>query len=105
MARRRKKPASRQPARSSLPFPFDASTWAGVVSALGLAPQEARAVECILRGMCDKQVAAALGIGFSTLRTYLRRIFDRLGVEDRVQLVLRVFLEARSSGDGGCRQN
>ncbi len=105
MARRRKKPIPRQPAREPLPFPFDGQTWTRIASALGLAPQEARAVECILRGMCDKQVAADLKIGISTLRTYLRRVFDRLGVEDRVQLVLRVFLEARSSGDDGCRQN
>lgn len=105
MARRRKRPISRQPARGPLSFPFDDQTWTRIASAFGLAPQEARTVERILCGMCDKQIAADLRIGVSTLRTYLRRIFDRLGVEDRVQLVLRVFIESGLSGDGGCRQN
>ncbi len=42
---------------------------------------------CICRGLCDKQIARELGIGFSTVRTHLARIFDKLGVRSRTQLI------------------
>ena len=80
-------------------FPFDAATWTCIVEALDLPPQQARIVERILRGMCDKQIALDLGIGLPTVRTYLTRVFRHLEVDDRVQLVLRVFAEARSGGE------
>lgn len=82
-----------------MPFPFDAATWVGIVDTLGLAPQQARIVERILCGLCDKQIALDLGIGVPTVRTYLTRVFRHLDVDDRVQLILRVFAEARSGGD------
>jgi len=103
MARRRKKPVASQQTRTLLPFPFDAAAWAQVVTALGLAPQEARVVERILRGMCDKQIALDLKIGVPTVRTYLTRVFQRLGVDDRVQLILRVFAEDHTR-DEKCHQ-
>lgn len=79
--------------------------WARVMSALGLAPQEARAVERILCGMSDKQIALDMKIGEPTLRTYLTRVFRHVGVDDRVQLVLRVFAEARWISSDESNQN
>lgn len=94
MARRKKK-KSRPNSRILLPLPFDATAWSGIVEALGLSPQQARIVERILRGMCDKQIALELGLSVPTVRTYLTRVFHHLDVEDRVHLILRVFAEAR----------
>lgn len=105
MARRRKKSPNGESSSTSLAFPFDAVMWDRVMSALGLAPQEARAVERILRGMSDKQIALDMKIGEPTLRTYLTRVFRHVGVDDRVQLVLRVFAEARSLANGDGHQN
>lgn len=97
MARRRIKTIDQEFGRLAMPFPFDATTWKRVVELLGLSPQQARIVERLLCGMCDKQIALDLGLSVPTVRTYLGRIFDRLGVDDRVQLILRIFAEARKS--------
>jgi len=105
MTRRRFKTAAQEPTRLTLPFPFDAVTWAQVVVTLTLPPQQARIIERILCGMGDKQIARDLNLSVPTVRTYLGRIFNRLGVGDRVQLILRIFAEARQiTDDNGCRQ-
>jgi len=75
-------------------LPLDAVVWARVIGELGLAPQEARVVEGVLRGQRDKQIAQAMGIGVPTVRTYLGRAFRRCGASDRVELVVRVFTVA-----------
>jgi len=76
-----------------------------VVETLQLAPQQARIVELILRGLRDKQIAAELGLGVPTVRTYLKRVFVRVGVQDRVELVLRVFAVAWDLGGGRSPQS
>lgn len=90
MARRRSKTA---PSDSRTPshFPLDADTWAKVVPLLDLSPQQTRIVELLLQDMGYKQVAAALDIAIPTIRTQMGRIFQRLGVDDRVGLIIHVF--------------
>lgn len=81
------------------PSPFGRAEWRWVVEALELSPQQARIVELIVRGAGDKQIAAALGLSKYTVRTYLSRIFARLGVRDRVELVVHVFESIRKDGE------
>lgn len=45
----------------------------------------------LLRGLDDKGIAAALGIGLPTVRTYLERLRSRLTAKDRVGIILAVF--------------
>jgi DNA-binding NarL/FixJ family response regulator len=73
------------------PLPLPAEKWNQLVATLKLPPQQIRIVELILRNRCDKQIAAALGLKVPTVRTYLHRIFERLRVGDRLELVLRLF--------------
>ena len=40
------------------------------------------------RGMSNKQIAWRLGISEKTVKAHLGSVFDRLGVEDRVQAAL-----------------
>jgi len=61
-----------------------------------------RIVELILRNRCDKQIAAAMGLKKPTVRTYMQRIFTRLDVSDRVELVLK--LCALSHGVGHLKE-
>ena len=61
---------------------------AEVVRSLRLPPRQASIVGLVLQGKQDKEIAAALGLRRSTVRTYLGRIFICLGVPDRVGLVL-----------------
>ncbi len=81
---------------SGQPLPLDDQTWEAVAETLDLSPQQERIVALLLRGMRDKQVACELGLSVPTVRTYLGRIFLRLGVQDRIELILRVFSVAQS---------
>jgi DNA-binding NarL/FixJ family response regulator len=40
--------------------------------------------------MRNKEIAAAMGLAEPTLKTYMNRVFRRVGVRDRIQLVVRV---------------
>lgn len=52
-----------------------------------LSQREQAIAHCVCEGLGDKQIARHLGIGFSTVRTHLNHIFDKLGVHSRTQLV------------------
>ena len=80
-----------------LPLPLCEVEWQRVVEVLALSPQQARIVELILRGMRDKQIALALGLRVPTVRTHLSRLFARLHIADRVELILKVFAICRGS--------
>jgi DNA-binding NarL/FixJ family response regulator len=81
-------------------FPLTAQEWKDAIEQLRLTRQQARIVEQILRGLRDKQVAAALNVSEATVRTHLARLFTKLAIDDRVQLVLCVLACRRSSRDG-----
>jgi DNA-binding NarL/FixJ family response regulator len=51
-----------------------------------LPPSLARVADHVVRGASDKEIATELGASISTIRTYVRRIYERLGVRSRVQL-------------------
>jgi len=76
-------------------FPMEEAVWQQVVDSLALSPQQIRIVELLLRNKQDKEIAAELSLSFPTVRTYLKRIFDRLGVNDRMGLVLHIFAMAQ----------
>jgi len=86
-------------------FPLRPAAWQHVIAELKLSPQQARIVEQILLGKRDKQIALALGLELPTIRTYLRRIFDRADVSDRMELVLRVFTIAQGLREQGDRHS
>lgn len=93
MARRRKKPDAKL-AGLRKAVTLDPETWSEVVATLSLTPQQSRIVALILKGHCDKQVAAHMGLCVPTVRTHLSRLFHRIDVNDRVELVLSVFAVA-----------
>ncbi|MBX3424269.1 MAG: helix-turn-helix transcriptional regulator [Pirellulales bacterium] len=72
-------------------LPCDAATWKRVAERLALSPQQKRIVELILCGKQDRDIAETLGLTVPTVRTYLTRVFARVGVTDRMDLVLQVF--------------
>lgn len=74
-----------------LPAFLSADAWQHIVAELQLSPQQARIVALILQGKQDKEIAAELNLNRYTIRTYLRRVFDRAELEDRMALVLRIF--------------
>ena len=55
----------------------------------GLTARERSIVEFIARGRSNKEIARELGIGPETIKTHLKRIFQKLSAESRAQAVVR----------------
>ncbi|MBD8022363.1 response regulator [Microbacterium gallinarum] len=55
--------------------------------AVALTARELDVLRLVATGHSNKQVAVALGIGESTVKTHLLKVFDKLGVADRTRAV------------------
>ncbi|GAB3563640.1 response regulator transcription factor [Amycolatopsis endophytica] len=56
-----------------------------------LTDRERDVVAAIAEGMSNEEIAAALFLSRATVKTYLSRLFDKLGVRDRTQLVVLAY--------------
>jgi DNA-binding NarL/FixJ family response regulator len=54
-----------------------------------LSPREREVVEALARGDAYKQIADRLGISIPTVRTYIRRIYEKLHVHTRTEAVAK----------------
>lgn len=70
---------------------FSCGEWLQIRSDLSLSDRQAAVVQQLFFGHSDKQIAKELCISVPTVRTHLNRLFLRFGVQDRCELVLRVF--------------
>ena len=84
----------RTPANKPLAV-FAPSDWDTCVHALKLSPRQTAIIKLILRSKKDKEIALEMGLSKHTVRTYLKRIFDRFDVSDRTALVLHVLSNHR----------
>ncbi len=73
--------------------------WVSVKEELGLSPRQAQIIRCLLQAKGDKQIAGEIGISVPTVRTYLDRLFHKLDVNDRVELLLNVFACVRKAAN------
>jgi len=55
---------------------------------LRLSPKQTEIIICITRGMRNKEIAFQLGTTEQVIKNYLRKIYDKLGVADRLELAL-----------------
>ncbi|WP_419803861.1 response regulator transcription factor [Terriglobus sp.] len=51
-------------------------------------PKELAVISCITRGMRNKEIAYQVGTTEQVIKNYLRKIYDKLGVSDRLELAL-----------------
>jgi DNA-binding NarL/FixJ family response regulator len=59
----------------------------------GLSAREREVLDYLVQGFLIKEIGEKLGIGFDTVRTYVRRIYEKLHVHSRAQAVAK-FLHA-----------
>ena len=55
-----------------------------------LSPRETQVAELVAHGYRNREIATALGIASETTKKHLKRVFDKVGVDSRVQLVNRL---------------
>jgi DNA-binding NarL/FixJ family response regulator len=53
-----------------------------------LTPREEQVVALVAKGLANREVATELKLSEHTIKKYLFRIFDKLGISTRVELVL-----------------
>ncbi len=53
-----------------------------------LSPKELAIISCITQGKRNKEIAFQLGTTEQVIKNYLRKIYDKLGVSDRLELAL-----------------
>jgi len=71
-------------------------------SKVQLTPKESLIVSCVTQGMKNKEIAARVGTTEQVVKNYLRKVYDKLGVADRLELALyclnnRVILEPKAA--------
>jgi DNA-binding CsgD family transcriptional regulator len=55
-----------------------------------LSGRESQVVELVLRGYSNRDIAGSLGVSLATTKKHLTRIFDKVGVDSRAQLISRL---------------
>jgi len=74
---------------------FVPGEWRSLAACLGLSPRECGIVRAVFDGNSEKDAAARLGLSPHTVHTYLWRIYRKLRVQSREELLVRVFAEFR----------
>jgi DNA-binding NarL/FixJ family response regulator len=70
-----------------------------------LSRREHDVVQCVAEGLSNREIAARLKLTEHTVKNYLFRIFDKLGVSSRVEVVLYAFsVRGNDPAPGGSRE-
>ncbi|MEX5303322.1 response regulator [Kocuria sabuli] len=67
---------------------------------VGLSDREHEVAERVAQGLSNTQIAQDLFLSLPTVKTHIGRIFTKLGIDNRVQLAIRV-LESRQQTTSG----
>jgi DNA-binding CsgD family transcriptional regulator len=72
---------------------FPLSTWPVLGTALRLSPREMQIVQGVFEDRKEQSIAYELGISPHTVNTYFQRLYAKLRVSSRPQLIVRVVAE------------
>jgi len=75
-----------------------------------LTPKELKIVALIVQGFKNKEIANLLGTTEQVVKNYLRNVYDKIGVSDRLELALftihhRILAEAAAASAATMRAN
>jgi DNA-binding NarL/FixJ family response regulator len=87
---------------TELKFVLEALAQPGLAGCLNingglLSARETDVVRCVAEGLTNREIAQRLKLTEHTVKNYLFRIFDKLGVSSRVEVVLYAFRNGSSS--------
>jgi DNA-binding NarL/FixJ family response regulator len=66
-----------------------------------LSKRELEVVRCVAEGLSNREIAQRLGLTEHTVKNYLFRIFDKLGVSKRVEVVLYAYSLGNVTAEAG----
>jgi DNA-binding CsgD family transcriptional regulator len=72
---------------------FSEGSWQYLASMLALSARESEILQAVFEDQKESCIAANLGISSHTVHTHLERLYRKLHVSSRVELVVRVFAE------------
>jgi DNA-binding CsgD family transcriptional regulator len=90
------------PDESVIPF----AAWKSLSESLQLSRRELEIIQFVFADEKDGNIAGSLGISRHTVDTYVRRLYAKLEVSSRPQLILRVvaaYLNQEARSDAGLR--
>ena len=70
---------------------FQSCEWDAVSKLLRLSPRELQIVQLVFRDFTDDAIAQSLQISVHTVHTYIGRIYRKLDIRSRTQLIIVVF--------------
>ena len=64
-----------------------------------LSKRELEVVQCVVQGMTNREIGDRLGLSQHTIKNYLFRVFDKLGVSSRVELLFMTLSQSNNGED------
>jgi two-component system nitrate/nitrite response regulator NarL len=69
-----------------------------------LSKRESDVVQCLVQGLTNREIAERLGLSQHTVKNYLFRVFDKLGVSNRTELLFMTLSQGGSAEESSERE-
>ena len=74
-------------------FVLTSEQWQALAVALSMSKRESEVARFLLEGLGEDDIALRLGIARRTVHAHIERLYRRLGIHSRTDLILRIFRE------------
>jgi len=72
---------------------LSAESWSCLAAALDLSARQLEIAQCVFDGLSEPAIGRVLGVSTSTVHTHLDRLYKKLRVHGRCELVVAIFTE------------